>query len=76
MIGTIGERLDLYEEPPSREEVEKAIRKLKNNKASNVDGIVAKLMKYGLGEMISQLAAHLAKRRGGREPDIQYKQYK
>ncbi|MCG8432081.1 MAG: reverse transcriptase family protein, partial [Candidatus Omnitrophica bacterium] len=53
--GPIGEGLDLCEEPPTRDEVEKAIRKLKNNKASGLDGIAAELMKYGPTEMISKL---------------------
>ena len=52
-IGRIGDLLDLSENPPTRKEVERAIQKLKNNKAPGLDRIVAELIKLAPTEVIS-----------------------
>ena len=53
-IGPTGEHLELSEDP-GRLEVEKAIQKLKNNKAPKADGIVAEMIRLGPAEPISML---------------------
>ena len=60
-IGRIGDLLNLTENPPKRREVEKAIQKLKNNKAPGLDGIVAELIKLAPTEVISGLHRLLLK---------------
>ena len=54
-IGRIGDLLDLQENPPTRREVERAIQKLKNNKAPGLDGIEAEIIKLAPTEAISSL---------------------
>ena len=44
---TVPEELDINMEPPSREELDKAISLLKRNKAPGVDNITAKILKDG-----------------------------
>ena len=60
-IGRIRDLFDLTENPPTRREVEKAIQKLKNNKAPGLDGIVAELIKLAPAEIISGLHRLLLK---------------
>ena len=60
-IGRIGDLLDLPENPPTRKEVERAIQKLKNNKAPGLDRIVAELIKLAPTEVISSLHRLLLK---------------
>ena len=60
-IGHIGDLLDLTENPPTRREVEKAIKKLKNNKAPGLDAIVVELIKLAPTEVISSLHQLLLK---------------
>ena len=51
-IGHIGDLHDLSKNPPTRREVERAIQKLKNNKASGLDRIVAELIKLAPTEVM------------------------
>lgn len=49
-------------QPPSIEEIEKAIKRLKNNKASGADGIPAELLKHGgptLHQAIHEVIVHV-----------------
>ena len=47
--------LELFEDPHTRFEVEKAIQKLKNNKAPKTDRIVAEMIRLGPVELLSTL---------------------
>ena len=60
-IGRIGDLLELSVNPPTRVEVEKAIQKLKNNKAPGLDGIVADMIKLVPMEVTSSLHQLLQK---------------
>lgn len=46
---------ELSIEPPTKEEIRRAIRKLKNNKASGIDNIPGELIKYGGEVLLSRL---------------------
>ena len=48
-IDPASEDLDIETEPPSREEIEEAIKKLKNNKAAGPDGIPGEAVKNSIG---------------------------
>lgn len=46
---------ELSIEPPMKEEIRRAIRKLKNNKAPGIDNIPGELIKYGGEVLLSRL---------------------
>ena len=47
-----GERNDEALPPPTMDEVEEAIKQLKNNKAAGIDGLAPELFKFGPGKLI------------------------
>lgn len=54
-IGLIGNLLELSGDPPTGREVEKEIQKLKNNKGTGIDGIVAEMIKLAPAVVMSGL---------------------